>query len=91
MTNSFKIKVGIKLHVVAYTDNPGVWSLRQEYYYESEVSLNFTWSSRPAWAKECGPVSEKSDVKQGRPSKTRNQKEIPLVICISIYISFFCV
>ena len=74
--------------MVAYTDNPGVWSLRQEYYYESEVSLNYIGSSWPAWAKECGPVSEKNDIKPVIPSKTTNKQKILLVICVSIHIFF---
>ena len=75
--------------MVAYTDNPDVWSLRQEYYYESEVSLNYIGSSWPAWAKECGLVSEKGDIKPVRPSKTTNKKNLLSDMCKYTYL--FCV
>lgn len=62
--------------MAAYTDNPSAWSLRQEYYYESDVILNYIGSSRPAWAKEWS--QKKSDIKPARPSKTTNKQKNPL-------------
>lgn len=75
--HSFIIKIEIKLHVVAYTDNPGAWSQRQEYYYEFEVSY------RQAWAKEWDPVSEKKWYWTRKTTPPKNPlSDINIFVCV---------